>query len=40
MCALCVVCWKGLEEAREGESFIRNLENEVREGENMYVLCV
>jgi hypothetical protein len=34
MWALCVVCGKeGLKEVREEEGFIRDLENEVKDGE-------
>jgi hypothetical protein len=40
MCALCVVCGKnGLEEMGEEEGFIRDLENEVRNGKNVCTLC-
>jgi len=36
-----VVCGKeGLEEMREGERLIRDLESELKEGENIFVLCV
>jgi hypothetical protein len=41
MWVLCAVCGKeGLEEMGKGERLTKDLEGELKEGKNMYVLCV